>query len=390
MTESYYLYINSWGHFGTEKNLSLYKFNSKEGQAVFIKKICSNLCCNFNLYDDRTNVLYVLNESDSFEINGHSGAGGSVHAFKVNKEDGSLSEICAVPSYGADPCFLSIDKSGKYMIVANHGSRSKITKIKQDTFGKFRMLTLFDDSPVVLYSLNNDGSINNEPLDIFMLPDAGSIKPQRHSSFHTALFSPSENFFVVNDIGLDRIYLLKINDETKKIEFAAAPFYDKADATPRFCVFHPLLPIFYVNHETGSFELYTFKYDKNGFFERCDSVGAGPAGYVKKPHDEQQVCCIHPSGKYVYDAVNGPECISCFALQEETGIPALVHNIPLRGKWARGCNLSPDGEFLAATCMISGDIEIFKIMPDGRPEHTGCAFKQPGAVWTTFIREERQ
>jgi 6-phosphogluconolactonase len=46
--------------------------------------------------------------------------GGAVSSFAIDSKTGKLKFLGKVPTHGAHPCHLTVDKSGKYVIVANY------------------------------------------------------------------------------------------------------------------------------------------------------------------------------------------------------------------------------------------------------------------------------
>src|SRR5438309_2998365 len=57
--------------------------------------------------------LYAANEA---------GKASAVSAFAVDAKSGKLTLLNQIPSLGADPCYLSFDKAAKYVLVANYSS----------------------------------------------------------------------------------------------------------------------------------------------------------------------------------------------------------------------------------------------------------------------------
>src|SRR5260370_23105411 len=51
-----------------------------------------------------------------------AGKASSVSAFAVDAKSGKLTLLNQIPSLGEDPCYLSFDKGGKYLLVANYSS----------------------------------------------------------------------------------------------------------------------------------------------------------------------------------------------------------------------------------------------------------------------------
>jgi 6-phosphogluconolactonase len=57
--------------------------------------------------------LYAANET---------GKASTVSAFAVDAKSGQLTLLNQIPSLGEDPCYLSFDKTGKHLLVANYSS----------------------------------------------------------------------------------------------------------------------------------------------------------------------------------------------------------------------------------------------------------------------------
>ena len=72
--------------------------------------------------------LYAVNEVSNYE----GGKDGSVSAFSIDRATGTLTLLNRVSSRGADPCHLSIDKSGKWLFVANYSGGSIAAFLVQD------------------------------------------------------------------------------------------------------------------------------------------------------------------------------------------------------------------------------------------------------------------
>jgi 6-phosphogluconolactonase (cycloisomerase 2 family) len=380
-----FVYISSWGNFGGDPGLGLYQFDYETGALEFSGMLNKELSCNVTHVDHKRHVLYVVNETEHLPEAKYTGGGGRVFAYRIIPKTGELTEICHVPTYCSNPCYITLDAYGKYLLIVNHGSHSSVTKVIRDVYGKYRIVVEYDDAVVGLFPVEEDGSIG-EPMDIVMHHGESMLKGQSHSSPHTAVMSPSGKLFAVCDIGEDRIYMYTIDRENNKLVLSTAPFSDIPGSTTRYCVFHPTLPYFYVNHEVGSMDVRCFHYDEDGKIEPICTVSSMPEGYVKQAHDEQQDFRIHPSGKYIYDVLNGPEMIAVFEVDEQTGRIRLIQNQKVDGIWARGCALTPDGRYLLVTCLKSGDVIVYKISEDGKLSPTGFRVNQPSASYISFYQ----
>ena len=64
--------------------------------------------------------LYAANEISDY----HGKKSGAVSAFAIDRKSGKLTFLNELPSGGAGPCYVSLDKTGKHVIVANYDSGS--------------------------------------------------------------------------------------------------------------------------------------------------------------------------------------------------------------------------------------------------------------------------
>ena len=67
--------------------------------------------------------VYAVNEISDYEDQ-HSGG---VTTFRVDRKSGRLTFLNEVASRGADPCYISLDKTGHYVLVANYTGGSLAT-----------------------------------------------------------------------------------------------------------------------------------------------------------------------------------------------------------------------------------------------------------------------
>lgn len=377
-----FLYVSTWELFSGSTGLGLYTFDDETGEIEFVNMQDETTSFGASYLDRKRNLLYVNNEVGNLPAAKGQGGGGTIFVFKIDPENGTLTKFCDSPSFGCDPCMLSQDATGKYLIVSNHGGRSIATKVRKNLSGKYEIYTERDDAGVVLFPLDEDGRIG-EPLDIVLHNRPRPGRPASHP--HTTMLSPSGNLIAVCDNGYDRIHMYKIDEEAGRLVGTGDVYEDTAGSTPRFCVFHPTLPYFYINHETNSLDVTAFRYDEDGHLTWLQTINSKDDDFVRQPIiDQGQGFRMHPNGKYIYNAVKGPQEIVVFKINEATGKLSRIQNQKVDGVWLRSCTLSPDGRFLITTCMKSGDIEVFAIGENGKLTPTGKKAQQPGAAWVTF------
>ena len=100
---------------------------------------------------------------------------------------------------------------------------------------------------------------------------------------------------------------------------------------------------------------------------------------------EQQGFVMHPSGKWIYDMLNGADAVRVLAIDQEPGALSLAQTKPVNGRWVRGCTISPDGRFLIVTCLQSGGVYSYPIGEDGLLGEPVGHVDFPGGSYATFF-----
>jgi 6-phosphogluconolactonase len=295
-----------------------------------------------------------------------------------------LTEINHQPSYGSLPCSVAVDATGKYLIATSHTGSAPVTKTVRDASGKYRIVLEYDDATTVLYRLNEDGSIG-DPCDIYKHSGNGPDPEQSHPRIHSVMASPSGNLFAVCDKGSDQIFFFRINRKTEKLEVCGGVGYKSIPgSSPRYSVFHPTRPYFYMNNETKAV-IRAFRYDEDGKLEHICTVNALPEDCEDNPTMMQADIRIHPSGKYLYDLIRGINAASVFEIKEETGEIKKIQTVTLDGTGPRGCAISPDGRFMHIAALTSKEILVWAIGEDGKLSPTGKKISQPSPGNVTFF-----
>jgi 6-phosphogluconolactonase (cycloisomerase 2 family) len=117
---------------------------------------------------------------------------GSVSSFEFNPQNKSLTFLNKQSSGGENPVYVSVHKSGKWLVNGNYNE------------GSVSVHPLFEDGKIDSIAQNfqyKDGSINKER--------------QTRSHVHSAVFSPEYDYLFLPDLGADKIRCYQF-DETKK------------------------------------------------------------------------------------------------------------------------------------------------------------------------------
>jgi 6-phosphogluconolactonase len=365
----------------TGKGFGVFRYNAKTGELELIKSaVFDTISIGATCLDSKHNILYAVDEIMT-QPGYLKGGGGQVYAFAIDPETGDLTEINHQPSYGSLPDYVAVDPTGKYLIVVNHTGNTPVTKTVKDASGKYRIVLEYDDATTVLYRLNNDGSIG-DPLDIYTHSGNGPDPEQSHPRIHSVMASPSGNLFAVCDKGSDQLFFFRINRKTEKLEVCGGKAYKSFPGSlPRYSVFHPTLPYFYMNHE-GKPIISAFRYNEDGKLDFIHTINVLPEDVKVDLTAMQSDIRIHPSGKHLYTLIRGLDMISVFVIEEKTGEIERIQTVTLDGTGPRGCAVSPDGRFILIAALTSQQILVWAIGEDGKVSPTTKSVSQlnPGNV----------
>jgi 6-phosphogluconolactonase len=369
------------------KGFGIFRYNQKTGELQLIQSaVLDRISVGATCLDAKRNILYCNDERMTHAGSGDDkGSGGLVYALAINPKTGDLTEINHRPSHGSLPSYPAVDATGKYLIVSHHTGNTPVSKMVKDASGKYRSVFEYDDVPTVLFRLNDDGSIG-DPCDAYMHSGNGPDPEQTHPRIHSVMMSPSGNLFAACDKGGDRLFFFRINRKTEKLEVCGGEGYKTfSGSLPRYSVFHPTRPYFYMNHEVKPV-ISAFRYDEDGKLEFIHAVDVLPEDSKVDRTVTQSDIRIHPSGKYLYDLIRGLDVVSVLAVKETTGRIERIQTVKLDGTGPRGCAISPDGMFLYAATATSQKVVVWAIGEDGKVSPTGKNVSQPSPGNVTFFR----
>src|SRR4030043_1004345 len=106
------------GTFGTGQDGGIYfcRLNTSTGEIILRGEIKGIDNPAFLAIDASNRFLFAVNEVS--EINGNPG--GSVSSFAIDPENGGLRFINMQPTLGESPCHISIDHTGKFLLITNY------------------------------------------------------------------------------------------------------------------------------------------------------------------------------------------------------------------------------------------------------------------------------
>ena len=306
--------------------------------------------------------LYAISEIDNFE----GKKAGGVSAFSIEPGTGKLTLLNQQTSGGTGPCYVTVDRSGKVVLVANYGGGS-VESIPLERDGK----------------LGQPGS--------FIQHRGTSVNPDRQEAphAHSINMDIGNRFAIAADLGLDKLLVYRLNTGKGTLTPNDPPFATiKPGSGPRHFSFHPSGKFGYVISEMAC-TVTAFTYDgKKGTLQEIQAVSTVP-GDVEKNFSTAEVQ-VHPSGKFLYGSNRGHNSIAVFQIDQATGKLTRVQIEPTQGKTPRNFGIDPTGRWLLAANQDSDNIVVFRIDPDtGKLTSTGSPVEVGKPVCIKFMPTQK-
>ena len=277
--------------------------------------------------------LFAVNETE--QLNGQ--ATGAVSAFKLDAATGKLEFLDQQLSGGAGPCHITVDATGKYVLVANYGSGS-----------------------VEVLPVQTNGFIG--PPTAVMQHHGSSVNPQRQAGPHAhcvAVDAATHRVFAC-DLGLDKVMIYRLNETSGTLTANETPWAEvKPGSGPRHITFSPDERHAYVINEMGG-TLTAFDYDREpGTLKEIQTISTLLDDFHGK-NTSAEVALL-PSGKFIYGSNRGDDSVAVFAVDESSGRLSFVERQSSHGKTPRGFAIDPTGQYLIAANQNSDNVVVFRI-----------------------------
>lgn len=357
--DKYFVYVGTYTQEGsTSKGIYAYRFDPESAQLTSIGLAAQTTNPSFLAVHPNHRFLYAVNEVGNYQ----GQKSGAVSAFAIDRATGRLTLLNQVASGGADPCYITVDKTGKYVLVANYTGGS-----------------------IAAFPILANGGLGE--ASAFIQHGGHGTNPQRQEGphAHSIDLSPDNRFAIVDDLGLDETLVYKF-DSAKGSLTLNDPAFAKADpgAGPRHFAFHPNGRFAYVINEMGS-TVSVFAYDRAaGVLHSLQTIATLPKGFAKLNEDAEIE--VDPSGKFLYASNRGHDSIAVFAIDPNHGTLTLVEYVPTKGQSPRNFAIDPSGTLIFAANEKTDNIVLFHIdAHTGRLTPTGKVFDIAQPVCVKFV-----
>lgn len=311
--------------------------------------------------------LYAANEA---------GKASTVSAFAMDTKSGKLTQLNQLPALGEDPCYLSFDRTGKYLFVANYTSGN-----------------------VVVFPLGADGQLGVATANVH---DEGELGPnkERQESPHAHWIEPfiGDHSVYVGDLGLDRV--MRYGFDPTNGTLSTGPVQSNwshsvldlsaklARGTgPRHAAFSPKGVLYVLGELQSTVTAFQMIGPDDSVPTSFQRISALPKRFSGR-NDAAEIA-LHPSGKFLYTSNRGEDTIAIFAIDPRKGTLTRIENVPTQGKEPRHFAIDPTGRYLLAENQNSNTIVEFRIdAATGKLTPTGEVVHVPSPVCLAFLAVE--
>jgi 6-phosphogluconolactonase len=356
-TEDLILYVGTYTR-GKSEGIYLYRFNLTSGELkpLSIAKGITNP--SYLAIDANRKYLYAVNETSEFS----GKPTGALTAFAIDQRTGELKKLNQQPSHGTSPCYVTVDPSGKFVLVANYSSGS-----------------------LAVFPINSDGSLG-ESSDVVQHEGKGqNQRRQGGPHAHCIVLDKSGKYAFAADLGIDKVMIYRFDAKTGKLMPNSTPFAQtRPGAGPRHFTIHPGGKFAYVINELDS-TLTSFSYDNSkGVLKELETVSTLPEGF--QGNNSCADVHVHPSGKFLYGSNRGHDSIVAFTIDERSGKLGYLAHESTQGKTPRNFGIDPTGAFLLAANQNSDTVATFRIDQNtGKLKPSGQVTAIPTPVCLKFI-----
>jgi 6-phosphogluconolactonase len=297
-----------------------------------------------------------------------------VSAFAIDPSTGKLHLLNTLPTGGTSTCYLSIDKTGRYVLMANFGSSS-----------------------VTVLRIKDDGSLGEQTAFMKHIGKGKDPSFQSKAHPHSIDVSPDNHYAVVSDLGVDKVFAYRFDAATGALSPDNPPFVEADPGSgPRHFVFDAAGKFGYSLQEMSGFVSVLSWDPSKGTLAKVQDAKTLAPDFVGSS-DSAEIA-IHPNGKFLYESNRrfrgpnlwGPDTIGVFSIDPEKGTLTEVEQVAPGGTMPRNFAIDPTGAYLFSANQVSGNVQVFRVDGNtGRLTATSTDLKLDVPVCIVFVPIQR-
>lgn len=361
-TNQYWIFVGTYtgrlGHVdGKAEGIYTYALDNTSGALTQASLTAGVVNPSFVTLDPAQRYLYAVAEVQDYQ----GKSGGGVVAYAVDRKSGALTHLNEQSTVGNGPCYVSVDATGNYVLVANYGSGS-----------------------VVIYPIQSDGSLG--AASDFKQHEGSSVNPQRQQGPHAHSFfvAPNNRFAFAPDLGMDKVMIYQLDLANGKLVPGDQPWVEtEAGGGPRHFDVHPNRKFAYCNLEIGN-KVIVFAYDEDkGTLNQIQSISTLPDDFSGRSHTAD--LHVHPSGNFIYCSNRGHDSIAMYSIDQDSGMLTFLGTESTQGSTPRNFAINPAGTLLLAANQNTSNVAAYTIdQTTGKLTPTGANSTVPTPVCLKF------
>lgn len=345
----------------TSQGIYAYRLNEATGRMTLLGLAAKTDNPSYVIVDPTGRYLYAVNETDTYQ----GEKSGAISAFAIDRKSGKLTFLNQVASKGAAPCYLSLDKTGKYLFVANYNGGN-----------------------IAVFPVLPDGRIG--AASDFIQHTGSSVNKARQEGPHAHWIGPApDNRFVLNtDLGLDKLFVYRFDAAHGKLSADQPPYAGvQPGYGPRHVAFSRNGRFVYLINEMGSAIVVFSYHPAGGALHQVQSLSTLPPDF--KGENTGAEIEVSPSGRFLYASNRGEDSIVVFSIERRTGKLTPLERVSTQGKTPRQFAIDPDGRYLFVGNQNGDNVVGFRInQQTGKLTPTGQVLQLSTPVCVTFMPEK--
>ncbi len=312
-----------------DAGIAIFEFNYQTKSLRFIKEFDAVEKSSYlAISHDNQYVYSVAQKKGEFT--------GTISSFYLLDNGQSLDLVNERDVLGAGPCYVSIDESGRFVMVAN-----------------------YVEGNVTAFELFGEGLIGKPVANIYHMGMSINKERQEGPHPHMIVQQPGTNRVFVPDLGTDKVMIYQL-EESGNLFPGNDPYLKVAPGLgPRHVAFHPSGRFGFVLNELMS-SVTSFSIDSlNGSVSEINTQSILPEDFTE--FNKSADIHITHDGKFLYASNRGHNSLALLTVDQETGKISFEKTFDSGGDWPRAFRIDPTGKFLFVANKNSGNIVVFEI-----------------------------
>lgn len=329
-TENPLLYVGTYAG-NDAASIFIYRMDTASGAIESVDTFQAGANPSFLAIHPSGRYLYAVNES------GVSAGqpGGAVSAFAVEPQSGKLTLLNRQPSQGTSPCHVNLDRTGNFVLVANYSSGS-----------------------LAVFPVAADGRLGTASQVVQHTGHGTNPGRQEDPHAHSIVAAPDNRFVLSCDLGIDKVLVYQFDAGSGGLSLKSEAILPPGSG-PRHLDFHPTgRTVYVINELTSTMSVFGYAAE-DGTLIPLQTLSTLPEGYTGAKSGAEVF--VHPAGKFVYGSNRGHDSIAIFAVDEATGRLTLAGNESTRGRNPRNFVIDPSGAFLLAANQDGNTVVVFRV-----------------------------